>query len=44
VGTRLATADDQPALGTVYKLIAIRGASGQWKPRVTVSGSPMPEL
>jgi nicotinate phosphoribosyltransferase len=37
VGTRLATAHDQPALGAVYKLTAIRGASGEWVPRVKVS-------
>jgi len=37
VGTRLATAYDQPALGAVYKLSAIRDASGEWRPRVKVS-------
>ncbi|HEX6048655.1 MAG TPA: nicotinate phosphoribosyltransferase, partial [Gemmatimonadaceae bacterium] len=37
VGTRLATAYDQPALGAVYKLTAIRAASGEWVPRVKVS-------
>ena len=37
VGTRLATAYDQPALGTVYKLTAVRDASGDWSPRVKVS-------
>ena len=37
VGTRLATAYDQPALGTVYKLTAIRSASGEWTPRLKVS-------
>jgi nicotinate phosphoribosyltransferase len=37
VGTRLATAYDQPALGAVYKLTAIRDARGEWKPRVKVS-------
>ena len=37
VGTRLATAYDQPALGVVYKLTAIRDASGEWLPRVKVS-------
>ncbi|MDF2773807.1 MAG: pncB2 [Geminicoccaceae bacterium] len=37
VGTRLATAYDQPALGVVYKLTAIRDASGEWVPRVKVS-------
>jgi nicotinate phosphoribosyltransferase len=37
VGTRLATAYDQPALGAVYKLSAVRDASGVWTPRVKVS-------
>ena len=37
VGTRLATAYDQPALGAVYKLTAIRDASGEWTPRLKVS-------
>ena len=37
VGTHLATAYDQPALGAVYKLTAIRDASGEWTPRLKVS-------
>lgn len=37
VGTRLATAYDQPALGAVYKLAAVRDADGAWTPRVKVS-------
>ena len=37
VGTRLATAHDEPALGAVYKLTALREASGEWSPRVKVS-------
>jgi nicotinate phosphoribosyltransferase len=37
VGTRLATAYDQPALGAVYKLTAVRDAAGAWSPRVKVS-------
>ena len=37
VGTRLVTAYDQPALGGVYKLSAIRSKGGEWEPRVKVS-------
>jgi nicotinate phosphoribosyltransferase len=37
VGTRLVTAYDQPALGAVYKLTAVREASGAWSPRVKIS-------
>jgi nicotinate phosphoribosyltransferase len=38
VGTRLATAYDQPALGGVYKLTAIRdSATAPWRPRVKLS-------
>ncbi|MEM9413993.1 MAG: nicotinate phosphoribosyltransferase [Planctomycetota bacterium] len=37
VGTKLATAYDQPALGGVYKLGAIRSEDGTWKPRVKLS-------
>ena len=37
VGTRLAAAYDQPALGAVYKLTAVRDAGGEWTPRVKVS-------
>lgn len=37
VGTKLATAWDQPALGGVYKLSAIRRAGEEWAPRIKVS-------
>ncbi len=37
VGTRLATADGQPALGGVYKLAAIREPGGPWRYRLKVS-------
>ncbi len=37
VGTKLVTAYDQPALGAVYKLSAIKNAAGEWEPKVKVS-------
>ena len=37
VGTRLATAYDQPALGGVYKLSAIRDEAGDWQPKIKLS-------
>src|SRR5690606_21660222 len=37
VGTKLVTAYDQPALGAVYKLSAIRNEQGEWEPKVKVS-------
>jgi len=37
VGTRLATAFEQPALGGVYKLGALRDAGGDWQPKVKLS-------
>lgn len=37
VGTKLVTAYDQPALGAVYKLSAIKSENGEWEPKVKVS-------
>lgn len=37
VGTKLSTAYDQPALGGVYKLAAVRAPGGAWKYRVKIS-------
>lgn len=38
VGTKLAVAFDQPALGGVYKMSAIRTApDGEWKPKMKIS-------
>ena len=37
VGTKLATAFDQPALGGVYKLGAVRDESGDWIPKIKLS-------
>lgn len=37
VGTKLATAYDQPALGGVYKLGAIKSGEGEWEPKLKLS-------
>jgi len=37
VGTKLVTAYDQPALGGVYKLGAIRSRNGQWQYKIKLS-------
>jgi nicotinate phosphoribosyltransferase len=37
VGTKLVTAFDQPALGAVYKLSAIKSESGIWEPKIKLS-------
>ncbi len=41
VGTKLVTAYDQPALGAVYKLSAVKQADGTWDPKVKVSSQSM---
>jgi nicotinate phosphoribosyltransferase len=41
VGTRLATAYDQPALGGVYKLSALQDAEGRWQPKLKLSEQPI---
>ena len=40
VGTKLATAYDQPALGGVYKLGAMADDQGEWRPKVKLSEQP----
>jgi nicotinate phosphoribosyltransferase len=40
VGTRLATAYDQPALGGVFKLAAIQDEQGVWRNKVKLSQTP----
>jgi nicotinate phosphoribosyltransferase len=37
VGTKLVTAYDQPALGGVYKLSAIKNSPGNWQPKIKLS-------
>jgi nicotinate phosphoribosyltransferase len=37
VGTRLVTGHDQPALGGVYKLSAVRDPGGEWRPKIKLS-------
>ena len=37
IGTKLVTAYDQPALGGVYKMSAIKNKKGDWEPKLKVS-------
>ncbi|HWE23767.1 MAG TPA: nicotinate phosphoribosyltransferase [Myxococcales bacterium] len=41
IGTRLVTAHDDPALGGVYKLSAVRERSAAWRPKIKLSEQPI---
>ncbi len=41
VGTKLVTAYDQPALGGIYKLTAVKTPSGEWKYKMKLSDDPL---
>ena len=40
VGTHLITSSDWPALGGVYKLVAVKDGGGAWEPRIKLSSNP----
>jgi len=40
VGTHLITSSDWPALGGVYKLVAVKDGDGAWEPRIKLSSNP----
>jgi nicotinate phosphoribosyltransferase len=40
VGTHLITSSDHPALGGIYKLVAVRTEDGEWEPRIKLSSNP----
>jgi nicotinate phosphoribosyltransferase len=40
VGTHLITSSDHPALGGVYKLVAVREGDAAWEPRIKLSSNP----
>ena len=39
VGTHLITSSDHPALGGVYKLVAVQHGDGPWEPRIKLSSN-----
>lgn len=39
IGTKLITAFDQPALGAVYKLVAIQNENGEWEDTIKISSN-----
>ncbi|MCE5254482.1 MAG: nicotinate phosphoribosyltransferase [Actinomycetia bacterium] len=40
VGTHLITSSDHPALGGIYKLVAVRENEKAWEPRIKLSSNP----